>query len=205
MKLWTLPVGSRGFDTVAHLTEEQATAFVRDGFSFCVPYLDAADAAYIAMLANAGLAVMATSYSRAFGWTVTPDEGATTGAFMTQRAKAAGFLPGVSIYLDLEGMSDATSPDDANSYVRLAAAPLEGSGFVPGAYVGDSLPLDATALYRLPVRSYWRSMSSVPTPTSVGYALYQLYDTVTLHGVRVDVDVSQRDYRLRSPVAMVAG
>ncbi len=205
MKLWSIPVGARGFDTVARLTEEQAIAFARDGFAFCVPYLDSADAAYIAMLTNSGLAVMATSYSRESGWTVTADEGATTGAFMTRRAKECGFLPGVNVYLDLEGMSDATSPEDANSYVRLAAAPLEGSGFVPGAYVGDSLPLDATALYRLPVRGYWRSMSSVPTPSNVGYQLYQLYDTQTVHGVSVDIDVSQRDYRLRPPVAMAAG
>jgi hypothetical protein len=205
MKLWPLPVGAKGFDSVTKLAEEQALAFVRDGFSFCVPYFDSSDAAYIAMLTNAGLGVLATSYSRAPGWTVTDEAGATTGAFMTQKAKACGYIPGVSVYLDLEGMAPGTTADAAASFVRLAAGPLEASGFVPGAYVGDSLPFDAGALYRLPVRGYWRSQSSVTTPSNVGYHIYQLFDSVTLHGVSVDIDVAQLDYRRRPPVAMVAG
>jgi hypothetical protein len=63
--------------------------------------------------------------------------------------------------------------------------------FVPGLYVGSAAVL--TELYDLPFQHYWKSQSHVPDVPKRGYALMQLFPSVTAYGTAIDIDFTEND------------
>jgi len=89
-------------------------------------------------------------------------------------------------------------------------APIKTAGYIPGLYVGSGALLDSKELYALGVVRYWQSLSKEIdargefAEPSCGWCMIQLYPSVSVAGVWVDVDVVQKDYRGRLPAWVVA-
>jgi len=67
------------------------------------------------------------------------------------------------------------------------------SGYIPGLYVGAGALLTGQQLYDLSFQHYWRSQSRVPDIPSRGYQMIQLFPSIQVNGVGVDLDVVQDD------------
>jgi len=183
-------VGARGIDTIATLTAESVAALKAEGFSFAVRYLGGVTRSEVAAITGAGLLLSLVTY--ADQW-----EPAATVSELQHLAVPVG----ATIWLDVESLD--MSPAGVISVINAWADAIAAGGWQPGLYVGANQPLDASRLYALSVVRYWRSMSSVPMP-SCGFCQLQLYPTVQVAGVSVDIDVIQQDYEGRLPMLVGA-
>jgi hypothetical protein len=179
-------VGARGIDTVTTLTSESAAALKAYGFSFAIRYLGSIGAFEVAAITGAGLLLSFVTY--ADKW-----DGAATVAEL----EALGIPAGATIWLDVESVNEPATM--VIGKINAWANAVSSAGYQPGLYVGAAQPLTAAELYALGVVRYWHSMSSVPTP-SCGFCQLQLYPTVQVAGVSVDIDVIQQDYEGRLPM-----
>lgn len=186
-------VGAKGFDTVATIDASHARALAKEGMNFAIRYLGALTSEEVDDLLAAGLAVMGVTYGNQ------PDGHATVSG-----AIKAGLPSGVTLWRDIEGRPSGTERElisSINAWARIVSA----SGYEPGIYVGASALLTSDELYRLEVTRYWHSLSKVldrngalAEPTC-GWCAYQLFPSVTVAGVFVDVNFIQEDYRGRLP------
>ncbi|BBL71702.1 hypothetical protein MoryE10_23080 [Methylogaea oryzae] len=144
----------------------------------------------------AGLALMAVQHVAPAGWTPSAALGTSNGVNAAANAKSVGFPSSVNVWLDLEGVNNAASSADVIAYCNAWYAAVQSAGYVPGIYVGSESLLTSQQLYSsLSFQHYWRSQSNVPNVESRGYQLIQLYPSLTVNGVDIDVDVTQNDYK----------
>lgn len=194
-------VGAVGFDCVTPITPREALALKAAGMSFAVRYLGGIPGSLTTGervgLEAAGLGVMAVTYADDFN-----------GSTAVLRAQAAGILPGVTVWLDVEGYhgDSATLIAKINAW----AGAVRAAGYDPGIYVGAQALLTSKQLYDLAVDRYWHSMSRVVdvggqlAEPSCGWCMLQLYPTIKVAGVDVDADVVQSDYEGRVPSWQIA-
>jgi len=195
-----VPVGALGFDCVINLNAVTAAKMAAAGMKYCVRYLGSLTAKEVSAITGAGMGVMAVCYSRAPGWAPSASVGAQDGAQMIAHAKAAGLLPGMTLWIDFEGPGGTAA--EQMEYINAAADAVTAAGFIAGLYVGLSA-LTSAQLFSTHVHAYWKSLSNVPTP-NCGFQQFQLYPSVTVGGLFVDLDVVQQDYAHRQPMMMVA-
>lgn len=107
---------------------------------------------------------------------------------------SAGTELGLSLWLDLEGVASWATAADTIAYCNAWAGAVEAAGFQPGLYVGANQPLSGDELYwRLRVKSYWKSASTVPGIPYRGYQMVQALAPSPVEGVAIDRDVVMAD------------
>lgn len=185
--------GALGIDTITRLDSVSASRFALSGLNFVVRYVESLNKTETSIILGVGLALMGVGYSRRAGWHPSATLGLHDGATAASHASAAGLLPGTSLWCDLEGM--AGSAIDTIEYGNAWWRIVKDSGFTPGVYIGDGVPLKSTQLYHsLSFQHYWKSGSIVPDVATRGYQMIQQAPLdVTLDGVRVDRDEIQVD------------
>jgi hypothetical protein len=196
--------GLLGFDTAMRLSATGAVALRQRGFSFCVRYLsrtmppaggDLSPAEARGILA-AGLALMAVQHVMRAGWIAYGERGMQYGAAAVAHARAVGLPPGVTLWLDLEGIRRGVPREDVIDYCNRWFDAVAAAGYAPGIYVGANCRLDGDALYwRLRTRHYWRSGSRVPDLPHRGYQMVQRIARTPdlVSGIDIDRNVTGTD------------
>lgn len=190
-----------GFDSDVVLTAAVAQQFWAGGYKFCFRYLSLGDQESTEDLSadeaqdilNSGLALMPVQHVRKPGWLPNKDLGQQYGQDAADNAGAVGFPPGVSVWCDLEGIGAGAAANDVIDYCDGWQGAVSAAGYVPGLYVGSAAVLTGPELYDLPFQHYWKSQSRVPDLPKRGYALVQLFPSVTAYGISVDLDFTQND------------
>jgi hypothetical protein len=194
--------GILGFDTNTKLTEDLSKKLYNYGFRFCLRYLSrspepnydlTADEANQIM--DGGLSLMGVQHVRAGYWIPTADLGTQDGTMAAKNATLAGLPIGINIWCDLEAVKDTTPATDVITYCTNWYNAVNQAGYVPGLYVGYQPILVSAQLYQLPFTSFWRSQSNVPNVGSRGYQMIQLYAEIELFGIKLDVDITQSDFK----------
>jgi hypothetical protein len=189
-------------DSVQALTKETAAGLKADSIAGSIRYLGSLTQTERDIILTAGLGLDVVTYSRSPGWAPSPGLGQSDGVTDLHHLSDAGIPTGVTVWIDLEGCHG--DEKGAADWVDERSGVLANAGYEVGVYVGYDQPLDGGLLYALPqVTRYWKSLSKVPEPTC-GWSLIQLYKSVTIAGVWVDVDVIQYDYQSRVPTVLVA-
>lgn len=189
-------VGARGFDCVTVLSPTSARALRMHPdlpMAFACRYLGSLTALELSDTLSAGLGVMPVTYGN------TPMT-AEQGAIDVQQLRALGFPPGITCWVDLEGVTrDKGSLIDG---INRRTYAIEDAGFHAGLYVGAGQPLSAVELYGLPfVTGYWRGLSrDIVTPAERAFQMMQCYPTVVVAGVSVDINFVTQDYKGGLPV-----
>jgi hypothetical protein len=207
------PSGVWGFDTDTQLAPTPAAAFVAAGLRFAIGYLtmngpesssdltnpEAQD------ILNAGLALMAVQHVQNPGWVPNADLGTQYGRWAATNAQTVGFPPGVSIWLDLEGVANGTVPSDVIDYCNIWYAAVATAGYIPGIYVGADSILTGDQLYEdLYFQYYWQSGSEVPEMPTRGYCMVQsVSSSDDVDGVAYDRDVTEMDNLGNTPFWLV--
>jgi len=195
------PVGAKGFDTDTQLSAADAQAFAGQ-FSFAIRYLSngaeeaSGDLTHHEALGilQAGLALMAVQHSPAPGWTPDAALGTQDGQYAVANAAAVGLPPGVTLWLDLEGVAAGVAASEVAAYGNAWYAVVAAARYVPGLYVGAAAGLDGDQLYDdLSFTQYWRSGSNVPEVAVRGYCLVQTIGDASIDGVPYDSDLVRAD------------
>jgi len=196
--------GFHGFDTDSQLTQGHAAAFREMGFQFCIRYLsrstpqaggDLSPEEAQAIL-EGGLSLMAVQHVMKPGWVPTVALGAQFGAAAATNAQGIGLPPGVTVWLDLEGVRSGVETEDVIGYCNAWFDSVAGVGYEPGIYVGSNCALNGDELFwRLRTKHYWRSGSSVPDVPHRGYQLVQRIspERDSVNGVEIDRDLCTPD------------
>ena len=137
--------------------------------------------------------MMAVQHVRVPGWAPTADLGQGDGTNAAGNAATVGFPAGVSIWCDLEGVSNASVAADVIGYFNAWFTAVSAGGYVPGLYVGADCILDGQQLYDLAFQHYWKSISEVPTLPARGYQMIQTVVPAPVNGIGIDQDVTQTD------------
>lgn len=196
-------VGAKGFDTIAVINQALAQGLKLAGMDFAVRYLGALTSNEVDTIVAAGLAIMPVTYGMKHGTVLDGALGDSYGLSSVRQASSAGIALGTTIWLDLEDASGTSQGIIA--FVNAWAARILAAGFVPGLYAGAGAQLTSLELYALKVTRYWHSLSRVSdrngqlAEPGCGWCMYQLYPSVVVASVLVDVDVIQQDYRGRVP------
>jgi Domain of unknown function (DUF1906) len=196
--------GSRGVDTIAHITYEQAKALYAAGYRFAVRYLGHISPAEVIDITSGGLALLfVAGYSRRPGWVPTASMGAQDGCQVNAHLLELG-ATGTSIYVDFEG--PAGDKAACLLYGNAAAHAIQHGGSPAGVYVGYGIPLDSVELYwSLAFTGYWKSLSNVPDIDIRGYQMIQHGPAnQKVCGVQVDINTIQADRKGNVPQWLVS-
>jgi hypothetical protein len=188
--------GARGFDTDTVLTIDTAGAFASDGFRFAIRYLtrdgpeqesDLTSGEALTIL-QAGLALMAVQHVAPAGWVPSAELGLEQGRWAAANAVSVGLPPGVSIWLDLEGVANDTPAGAVMAYCDCWYEIVSAAGYLPGLYVGAEAGLDADQISATRFEHFWKAGSDVPVPAQ-GYCMAQRIGGQTVDGVSYDGDL----------------
>lgn len=204
MNVQPAPFPALGFDTTTVMDASRVQGLKAAGMVFAIRYLGSLTSNEVAVILGGGLGLMPVTYSRMPGWSPTAEMGTEDGNLDVQHLTAAGLPKGCTVWIDLEGVSPTATAADTAAWVNARATVIRQAGYDVGLYVGSADLLSAQQLYALAqIDRYWHSLSDVPTP-SCGFALIQLYKTITLAGTEVDIDTVQYDYKDRLPLMVFA-
>jgi hypothetical protein len=157
-----------------------------------------------------GLAVMLVGEAPPNYWAPSAQRGTLDGQRQVARAKALSIPQGqgAEIWVDLEVPAPDTTALQIADYSKADCQEILSAGFDPGGYVGEGIPLSPEQLYLLPFLGYWHSLSNVQPVANVDYKMIQLFPTQALQlmtgSLSVDLNIVQRDKRLRLPTMIVA-
>ncbi len=204
MRVEPCPVGARVIDSLPFSqggTATQAKALKATGIDGIVGYLGVIDAERLGFILDAGLGFWAVTLA-----------GHYDGGQTVQALRALGVPPGMSAFLDLEGLAAFhTEPAALESKIDAWADTVATGRFLPGLYVGVPQPFTSDELWNLRVSRYWRGQGSVrdrmnnlAEPTGCGWAVTQMYPSILRAQVLVDVNVVGQDYKGRVPAWCVA-
>lgn len=190
-----------GFDSDTTITAALAQQFYARGYKFSLRYLSLGgqespqdlSTAEATDILNSGLALMPVQHVRKSGWLPSQTLGQQYGQDAAANAENVGFPTGVNVWCDLEGAGSQAVAQDVIDYCAAWFAAVDAAGYVPGLYVGSAAVLTGPELYSLPFQHYWRSQSRVPDVPTRGYALVQLFPSVTANGIGIDIDFTQND------------
>jgi hypothetical protein len=187
------PSGARGVDTILTFGPSRAKAIKDAGFDFVIRYLGTLTMLERNVLLNAGLALLAVTYSRRAGWQPNTAVGDSDGQHAVQNARMAGLPEGMSLFLDVEGPHGKGA--DVIGYVNAWATRVIAGGYRAGIYVGYGIPLtDQQMYYSLKVTGYWDSCSKNVGVAVRGFQMVQEYPgNQKIAALQVDVNRIQAD------------
>lgn len=187
-----------GIDTLSTISGADSARLVAQGMKFRIGYIDHVTPEELGAQLDAGLPFSPVTYALEFD-----------PAHTVARLEALAIPKGVTVWLDVEGVQIA--PDALIAKINAWSAAVEAGGWQPGLYVGAGCPLTSSELSALRSVRYMQGCSRLldrngaPQVPSRGYCVIQLRpDDVMLAGVKVDVDVTQADYRGDLPTFAVA-
>src|SRR4029077_5547314 len=142
-QVFAAPPGLHGIDTNTVLDWDHCTAAKARGFSFCLRYVSRGDReqandlheAEARTILNAGIALMPVQHVARAGWAPTQSLGTSYGRNASAHVREIGFPPGVSVWLDLEGVKSSSSHATVIDYCNAWIAEVESAVFVPGVYI----------------------------------------------------------------------
>ncbi len=199
-----LPIGTHAFDCVTPVSSSAASGMKAAGFGACIRYLSRSDTQGALDLSSneanavlgAGLALGAVQHVSAEGWSPSATLGATYGANAASNAQTVGVPPGVTVWLDLEGVNNAADAGDVIAYCNAWFAAVKNAGYQPGIYVGANCGLTGDQLFwNLQTQHYWESGSTVPTLPQRGYQMTQRITAApdVLCGLNIDRNLMLSD------------
>lgn len=159
--------GLKGLDTNTVVQDGQAKSLFAAGYRFVLRYVprikqaghDVTTKEVDLLLAN-GLAVMPVQHVEAGEWIPSAQKGINYGKQAGDSAKAAGFLPGTTVWLDLESVDRHVPSDTVVKYCNYWHGEVAKGGFLPGIYVGWQPGINAKDLYyRLRFTRYWAAFN----------------------------------------------
>jgi hypothetical protein len=174
--------GLHGFDADSMISTAAAAGLKSQGFYFCLRYLSRfspqsggdLSRAEATNILRGGLCLMPVQHAPRSGWVPSAILGTDYGRAAAENAKAVGFPPGVTVWLDLEGVGAGTTNDAVIDYCNAWFGVVSDSGYETGLYVGANSLLEGDDLFwRLKTQHYWRSGSEVPDIPHRGYQLFQ--------------------------------
>ena len=210
-KIQTALPALKGFDADSKITASKAMEFFEKGYRFCVRYLSRLEnesatdltSEEVAAILSSGLALSAVQHVQMPVWSPSASLGKTYGIDAVDHAKAVGLIPGMNIWLDLEGMANTASETDVIAYCQNWYDIVFHNGFIPGLYVGARDILNSETLYTaLSFQHYWKSLSHVPKVYKRGFQMIQ-QETKVVGGIGIDEDVTQLDELGGSVIWMV--
>ncbi len=184
-------------------TAAQAIALKASGVDAVAGYLGVISADRLKSILAAGLAFLPVTLAGEYNDGPNDEIG---------QLKALGIPAGVTVFLDLEGLSSFKA-DPAGLIVKIDAwaSAVSAAGYVPGLYVGVPQPLTSEELWKLKVSRYWRGQGSVrdrnnvlAEPSGCGWCVTQMYPSHTRGDTWVDSNMIGHDYRGRTPSWVVA-
>ena len=189
-----------GFDCDTTITASLAQKFFMQGYKFCLRYIsrgmesdrDLSQQEAIDIL-NSGLALMPVQHVRSPGWSPDLNLGQQDGQDAILNAQAVGFPVGVNVWCDLEGVDRNSQAQDVIDYCEAWFEAVNRAGYIPGIYVGAGALLTSQQLHDFSFQHYWHSQSRVPDVPSRGYQMIQLFPSIQMNGVAVDLDIVQDD------------
>jgi hypothetical protein len=218
---------SRGIDTSTKLTHDvldrlRAWRDPKDDarIEFILRYLPFAgermakgdlDAGEAADILAAGFKLGFVQHVRFSPWQPSIERGSADGLAAVTAARAAGALPGCTIFYDMEGPTGGAAYIEAydQAWVDVVRGKigngngggLVDGGFGPGGYFGYGVPLTDEEMWKLRVSRYWRAGGSAPPePAGCGWCMRQLLPLdQEIGGVKVDFNVVQPDRLGRVP------
>ena len=188
-----------GADMDTVLDAGRAQGLKDAGLSFVVRYLTSLTLGEVADILGSGLALSVVTYADQF------DGGAAVATL-----QALGLPPGLTVWLDVEGIAPEVTPSTLIGEINAWAAALSAAGYMPGEYVGANSCLTSSELYALGVVRYWKGMSQLYDRNGMliepqcGWCLEQKYPTITIAGTKVDIDYVGYDYEGRLPMMATA-
>jgi Domain of unknown function (DUF1906) len=208
--------GNIGLDTDTIITPAVAAGLFASGFRFSVRYLSrtqpqsATDLspAEATNILGAGLGLMAVQHCDRQGWSPTAALGNQYGLAAAVNATSVGLPSGVTIWLDLEGPLASTPAENVIAFVNAWASQVSTPtyNYVPGLYVGFQDILTSDQLYwRLRLKTYWSSASTVPDVAQRGYCMIQSLAPSPVDGISIDRDVVQFDNFGGVPTLLLPG
>ena len=199
-----------GFDASTRIIPARASALTAIGMRFGVRYVglpgnaagEDITADEIAVFEDAKLALMIVQHVRLPKFnTLNYALGIFDGTYAANKALAVGYPRGAHLWCDLEGIqSDTTNTMQYAAGWCHSVAP----NYQPGGYIGYNVPLTPAQLYSLAFTSYWKASAKADVATR-GFALIQLYPSVAVGGVLIDVDVLQPDLKGETPMWAIRG
>jgi hypothetical protein len=157
------------------------------------------DAQELGAIMEVGLGLLLVQHVRAPTWDPDQHSGETDARTAVQFARAAGYLDGAHLFVDLEGIhgSGAATKAFAEAWARVVV----GEGFLAGAYVGYGVPLNPQELYDLhAITSYWSDLGP-RVVAQRSFAIKQQAEIV-IAGTRFDPDTIQADDLGETPAWM---
>jgi hypothetical protein len=200
------PNGLKGFDTAQKLSYETARSLRDQGMRFAMRYVSRTSPAHSydldrserEAIHRAGLALGVVQHVERDGppwWTPTEDKGAAYGYMAGEQARLAGVTTGVTVFLDLEGITPDTDVATVIAYCNTWHKAVQAAGYHPGIYVGYGAILSATGLYRnLRFDRYWGAynLNRDQEPIKRGICMKQ-HSQQTIAGVTLDPDTVTQD------------
>lgn len=190
-----------GFDTAGKMTPQLARAAYDAGFRFVGRYVGLSlhtlgdlDADEVAIIENAGLALLVIQHVRAPNWNPSGHLGANDGMIALQNARDAGYAEGAHLTLDLEGVRAFTKGQDVIDHVNAWADAVKPS-YPAMLYVGYGTILTLTPdelFHKLTVARYWSDYGDRHV-SERGFTVKQLCGDAPFLGTRIDVDLLQAD------------
>ncbi|MEM5314540.1 DUF1906 domain-containing protein [Paraburkholderia sp. JHI869] len=174
------------------------------GFGACIRYLSRSDTQGALDLSSseanavlgAGLALGVVQHVSAAGWSPSGALGVSYGTNAADNAQSVGVPQGVTVWLDLEGVSNAADASDVIAYCNAWFAAVRSAGYQPGIYVGANCGLTGDQLFwNLQTQHYWQSGSTVPTLPQRGYQMTQRITAApdVLCGLNIDRNMTLTD------------
>jgi hypothetical protein len=197
-------------DTDTKLTPTVLAQVAANGYAGIVRYVPLPsnsvrgdiDATELQAILDAELSLLLVQHVRTPGWNPAKCSGKGDALAAIETAKAAGYLPGGHVFLDLEGIS-GTAPD-TKAFAEEWAATIVQAGYCAGCYVVYDVPLNAVQLYNLHnFHSYWSDAGPRNVATR-GFAIKQKQPTVKIAGVDFDADALRPDNLGDTPFWMMA-
>lgn len=199
MQVKKATAGMRGFDIDRPLTVEECKSFTANSYSFVVRYIPRQStlsnnltAEEIKDIHAAGLALSAVQHVMSPPWYPNAALGANYGRNAAEYAAQIGLLPGMHLWLDLEGVAPGSVSGDIIAYCHAWAAAVSLKGYLHGLYCGWKIGLNARQLYDLPFDAYWKAYNYDDGVATRGYQMIQSTQE-TLEGITFDPDLIQAD------------
>jgi Domain of unknown function (DUF1906) len=184
------PDDAIGFDVNHPITLDQAIAAFESGFSFCIRYVPRLELSSEPIgdpditfreanrILESGLAILLVQHVSNPGWEATGSKGMRFGRNAAIYAANCGFPPKVNIFLDLEEVNSASSPNAIADFCNEWFDALIDFGYEPGVYVGSKNGLNADQLFKgTKFKHYWHAASQadppLPRPEDRGYQMFQ--------------------------------
>lgn len=193
--------GAKGADVNQILSAQDCKVFVENGETFLIRYIPRTPeliagnitASEIQTILTSGLGLSIVQHCPRPNWDPSAELGELYGGYASGYCKSIGLPSGMVIWLDLEEVSSAATPEEVMEYCNAWYAKVSEGNYIPGLYVGYAPGLTSELLYKnLGFRNYWRAYNYDDGVETRGFQLIQ-HSQQSLNGIKFDPNTVQAD------------